>query len=122
MVVKGRDLRRRGGEVGRLGRLAGEWWRLWWRREGERSAGGLGRGGDGRRRPDLRGTQPEWTPARGEVVGRTAGMRRLWWTAREEEGSAVVVGTETNSGKVTTIRGRNCEGELLRWAKEAGEE
>ena len=22
-----------------LGRLAGEWWRLWWRREGERSTG-----------------------------------------------------------------------------------
>ena len=49
-------------------------------------------------------------------------IRRLWWTAWDEERRAVVVGTETNSGEVTGIRGRNGEGELLGWAKEAGVE
>ena len=44
-------------------------------------------------------------------------MRGLWLTAREEEGSAVVVGTETNSDEVTVIRGGNSEGELLRWTR-----
>ena len=63
----------------------------------------------GGRRPDLRGTRPEWTPARGEVVGRTAGMRGLRWTAREEERRPEEVGTETNSGEVTVVRGGNDE-------------
>ena len=73
---------------------------------------GIARGGvmqRGGRRPDLRGTQPEWTPEKGEVVGRTAGIRRLWWTAQEEERRPEELRTETNSGEVTVVRGRSDE-------------
>lgn len=61
--------------------------------------------------------RPEALQGQTSGVGRTAGMRGLGWTAREEEGSAVLVGTETNSGKVTVIGGGNDEGELLQWTR-----
>ena len=111
-------------ETEEVGRIVDEWGERWRRRERWRNSGWGGatrrpRGTGGGR---TRSTRPEGFPMKGEVVGRTTVMRRLWWTAREERRGAVVVGTETNSGEVTGIRGRNDDGELLGWAKEAGEE
>ena len=53
----------------------------------------------------------------GKWVGRTAGMRRLWWTAREEERRLELAGTKEEPRRPRRTEANSGEMPWLWWAR-----